>query len=294
METMLNFGLIVVVVGASAYAAHSLASLVIKLLQPNPVAEYLGTAKKQHKAGRLSFSDKAGAAIAGQIPISLKTWQQHLRWAQRGGEYEGRTVEQIIFMAVLFGALGILFPLLIPAPVAWGVPLILLVLPFSRLRSAAKKMRLRAEQSVPEMAALISAEAAAGVSPEEALMQASKMPGPLAGLVREAAAQAAYLGIPVFSHEKRRGALREAFEGSGISALRAFGVQLDVAASKGVDVAQRMSEISSSLAAEYRQRLMRKAEKLDTGMTVAVALFYFVPMMALILVPLLIEAVNAI
>jgi Flp pilus assembly protein TadB len=293
MDNVLNFLLIFVVVGASAYAAHRLVSLVIKVLQPNPVADYLGTGKKQRKTGQTSFSDRAGAAIAGQLPVSLKTWEGHLRWAQRGGEYDGRTVEQIIFMSALFGGLGILFPLLIPAPVAWGVPLILLVLPFSRLRSAAKKMRVRAEQSVPEMAALISAEAAAGVSPEEALMQASKMPGPLAGLVREASAQAAYLGIPVFSHEQK-GSLREAFEGSGISALRAFGVQLDVVASKGVDVAQRMSEISSSLAAEYRQRLMRKAEKLDTGMTVAVALFYFVPMMALILVPLLIEAVNAI
>ena len=294
MDTMLNFVLIFAAVSASAYAAHRLASLVIKVLQPNPVADYLGTGKKKQGAGQPSFSDRAGAAIAGQLPISLKTWEGHLHWAQRGGEYEGRTVEQIIFMSALFGGLGILFPLLIPAPVAWGVPLILAVLPFSRLRSAAKKMRVRAEQAVPEMAALISAEAAAGVSPEEALMQASKMPGPLAGLVREASAQAAYLGIPVFSHEKRKGSLREAFEGSGIGALRAFGVQLDVAASKGVDVAQRMSEISSSLAAEYRQRLMRKAEKLDTGMTIAVALFYFVPMMALILVPLLIEAINAI
>jgi len=293
MDNVLNLGLTFVVVGASAYAAQQLVKLIIKVLQPNPVADYLGTGKKQRSAGRPSFSDRAGAAIAGQLPVSLKTWEGHLRWAQRGGEYEGRTVEQIIFLSALFGALGFLFPLLIPAPVAWGVPLILLVLPFSRLRSAAKKMRLRAEQSVPEMAALISAEAAAGVSPEEALMQASKMPGPLAGLVREASAQAAYLGMPVFSHEQK-GALREAFEGSGIAALRAFGVQLDVAASKGVDVAQRMSEISSSLAAEYRQRLLRKAEKLDTGMTVAVALFYFVPMMALILVPLLIEAVNAI
>ena len=296
MDTILNFGLIFAVVGASAYTAHRLASLVIKLLQPNPVTDYLGTGKKQRGAGQPSFSDRAGAAIASQLPAfaSLKTLEGHLRWAQRGGEYEGRTVEQIIFMSALFGGLGILFPLFIPAPVAWGVPLILAVLPFSRLRSAAKKMRVRAEQSVPEMAALMSAEVAAGVSPEEALMQASKMPGPLAGLVREASAQAAYLGIPVFSHEKRKGSLREAFEGSGISALRAFGVQLDVAASKGVDVAQRMSEISSSLAAEYRQRLMRKAEKLDTGMTIAVALFYFVPMMALILVPLLIEAINAI
>ncbi len=293
MDDVLNFLLIFAAVGASAYAAHRLASLVIKVLQPNPVADYLGTGKKLRGAGQPSFSDRAGAAIAGQLPVPLKTLEGHLRWAQRGGEYEGRTVEQIIFISALIGALGVLFPLLIPAPVAWGVPLILLVLPFSRLRSAAKKMRVRAEQAVPEMAALISAEAAAGISPEEALMQASKMLGPLAGLVREASAQAAYLGIPVFSHEQK-GALREAFEASGIAALRAFGVQLDVAASKGVDVAQRMSEISSSLAAEYRQRLMRKAEKLDTGMTVAVALFYFVPMMALILVPLLIEAINAI
>ena len=293
MDNILNIVLMVLVVGASTYAAHRLVSLIVKLVQPNPVADYLGTGKK-HKAGQPSFSDKAGAAIAGQLPVSLTGLEKHLRWAQRGGEYEGRTVEQIIFLSALFGGLGILFPLLIPAPVAWGVPLILLVMPISRLRSAAKKMRIRAEQAVPEMAALISAETAAGVSPEEALMQASKMPGPLAGMIREAAAQAAYLGIPVFSHEKRKGAFREAFEESGIAALRAFGVQLDVAASKGVDVAQRMSEISSSLAAEYRQRLMKKAEKLDTGMTVAVALFYFVPMMALILVPLLIEAVNAI
>ncbi len=294
MDTLSNYGLISVIVGASAFAAHRLVKLIIKVLQPNPVVDYLGTARKNQGANQSSFSDRAGAAIAAQLPMSLTSWQMNLRWAQRGGEYQGRTVEQLIFISVLAGGFGILFPLLIPAPVSWGVPLILLVLPYFRLRSAARKMRVRAEQSVPEMAALISAETAAGVSPEEALMQASKMPGPLAGLVREASAQAAYLGIPVFSHEKRKGSLREAFEESGISALRAFGVQLDVAASKGVDVAQRMSEISSSLAAEYRQHLLRKAEKLDTGMTVAVAIFYFIPMMALILVPLLIEAVNAI
>ena len=171
--------------------------------------------------------------------------------------------------------------------------MILAGLPFIRLRSAAKTMRLRAEQSVPEMASLIAAETAAGVSPEEALMQASKLPGPLAGLVREAIAQSAYLGIPAFSHAARKGALRTAFEDSGIAALRAFGVQLDVAASRGVDVSQRMSEISSSLAAEYRQRLARKTEQLDTSMTVAVAMFYFAPMMGLILLPLLYEAMHA-
>ena len=293
IDTLTHFSLIVLIVSTTAFATHRLVALIIRLMQPNPVADYLGTGKKQRDM-QPSLGDKAGAAIAAQLPVSWTAWEQNLLWAQRGGEYSGRTVEQLIFISALSGALGTLFPLLMPAPVAWGVPLILLVLPYSRLRSAAKKMRVRAEQAVPEMAALISAEAAAGVSPEEALLQASKMPGPLAGLVREASAQAAYLGKPMFSHEKRKGSLREAFESSGIGTLRAFGVQLDVAASKGVDVAQRMSEISSSLAAEYRQRLMRKTEKLDTGMTVAVAIFYFVPMMALILVPLLIEAVNAI
>jgi len=60
-----------------------------------------------------------------------------------------------------------------------------------------------------------------------------------------------------------------------------------------VEVSQRMSEISSSLAGEYRQRLMKNARKLDTNLILVVVLFYFVPLMGLILFPLLQEAANA-
>ena len=292
--SLADLGLKLVVVLAAGYAAFAFAKVIMVALQPNPVAEYLGTGKKQRRQGQPSVGDRMGAVIAQRLAFSLGVWKTNLSWSQRGGEYEGRTIEQIIFQSALFGGLGVIYPLLVSAPAAWLVPAILTALPFMRLRSAAQNMRIRAEQSVPEMASLIAAETAAGVSPEEALMQASKLPGPLAGLVREAIARSAYLGIPAFGHADRKGALRTAFEESGIPALRAFGVQLDVAASRGVEVSQRMSEISSSLAAEYRQRLLRKTEKLDTSMTVAVAMFYFAPMMGLILLPLLYEAMNAI
>ena len=292
-ESLAEIGLKLVVVLAAGYAAFAFAKVVIVAVQPNPVAEYLGTGKRQQRQGP-SFADTFGAAVAAKLPISLERSRLDLVWAQRGGAYPGRTLEQLVFQAALLGALGLVYPLLVsPAPAAWFVPAGLAYFPFLRLGATATRMRGRAERAVPEMSSVIAAETAAGVSPEEAILQASKMPGPLAVLIREAIAHSAYVGIPLFSHDHQKGALRKIFEESGIPALRSFGVQLDVAASKGVEVSQRMSEISSSLAGEYRQRLMKNARKLDTNLILVVVLFYFVPLMGLILFPLLQEAANA-
>ena len=97
------------------------------------------------------------------------------------------------------------------------------------------------------MAALIAAEIAAGVSEENALTVAAQIPGPLAGLIGEAILHAGKTGLPLLSHETRKGALRTILDDSGSPALRAFGVQLDVAAAKGVEVDERMNELSQSL-----------------------------------------------
>jgi hypothetical protein len=43
-----------------------------------------------------------------------------------------------------------------------------------------------------------------------------------------------------------------------------------------------MSEIASSLAREYREQILEATEKLDGRLTVAVAVFYFMPMFLLI------------
>jgi len=278
------------VVGALVFAAHRLASLIIRSLQPNPVAEYLGAISTSD----IPFAEKAGASLAKKLPFSLDTWVDHLRWAQRGGEYQGYGIGRLVFLSMILGLGGLLIPILSHAPATWLMPFVAASFPFVWLRSASQKVKIRAEKALPEMAALIAAEVAAGVSPEEALAQATRLPGSLAQLVQEAIQHASQKGLPLLSHETHKGALRQIFEGSGIPALRSFVVQLDVAAGKGIEVAARMSEISRTLSREYRNRLTRNTEKLETNLTVAVAMFYFVPMMALILIPLFVEMIAAI
>lgn len=86
LDILADFGLQFVVVLAAGYAAFAFAKLVIVVTQPNPVADYLGTGKKQPRQGQPALGDKVGAAIVRQLPLSLSAWETNLRWAQRGGE----------------------------------------------------------------------------------------------------------------------------------------------------------------------------------------------------------------
>ena len=195
-------------------------------------------------------------------------------------------------MGATLGAVGFLMPLLNPSPLGWAVPFLALAAPFIWVRSAAEKVRTRTVRQLPELAALVAAEISAGAPAEESLERAAGLPGPLAGLLRDALAESQRVGRPLLSHGLQKGTLREVFEACGVPALRAFAVQLDTAAAKGVEVDARMVELSQTLAAEYRQRLMENIEKLETNLTTAVAAFYFIPMVLLILLPLFGEAMN--
>jgi tight adherence protein C len=272
------------------YAGYSLTRFILTRTGSNPLADYMGA---DRMATSPTLADRAGAALKQRWPFSLETWESHLRWAQRGGEYQGQTVGRQLFVSLLAGLTGLVFPLIGNAPILWTGPLVAGAFPYIRLRSTAKKIIRRAEKSLPEMAALIAAEIAAGVSEENALTVVAQIPGPLAGLIGEAILHAGKTGLPLLSHETRKGALRTILDDSGSPALRAFGVQLDVAAAKGVEVDERMNELSQSLSAQHRNRMMRSTEKLETSLTIAVAVFYFLPMITLILAPLMIELIGS-
>ena len=88
--------------------------------------------------------------------------------------------------------------------------------------------------------------------------------------------------MPLFSRGSTPGALKQVFDGADLPALRAFASQLDLVAERGVEGAELMSEIASSLAREYREQILEATEKLDGRLTMAVAVFYFMPMFLLI------------
>jgi len=170
-----------------------------------------------------------------------------------------------------------------PAPMAFLLPVGAFAYPLVRLRSKANTVRKRVFRTLPETAALIAAELAAGTAPDVAVSRAGAIPGPLSVLLREAVEASRSTGKPLFSRKPITGTLVEVMAQSGLPALHAFGSQLDLVASKGVAGAVLMAEIARTLGQEYRAKLQSEVEKLDSRLVLVVALFFFVPFVALLL-----------
>lgn len=239
-------------------------------------------------AGR---QEQIGMAVAGRL-LSVASWEDHLRWAQRGGQYLGQSLGGIVFQGLLYAALALLVLLVNPAPVAFLVPVGAFVYPLVRLRSKARTARKRVFRTLPETAALIAAELAAGTAPDVAVARATAIPGALSVLLREAVEACRATGRPLFSRKPIVGTLAETLSQSGLPALHAFGSQLDLVASKGVAGSTLMSEIARALGQEYRAKLQSEVEKLDSRLVLIVALFFFAPFVAVLLAAALMPVMS--
>jgi len=224
-----------------------------------------------------------GDRVGGLLPISLSEWQNHLEWAQRGGHYADQKLGGIIFTACLYAGGALLIVLIKPAPIFFLLPVLAFAFPFFSMRSKANGVRKKAVRALPEMASLVAAEVSAGTPPDQAVLRAAELPGPLAGLLSEAVSHARQTGRPLFSRKPVTGALVEVFSRAGLPALRAFAMQLDEVAGKGVDSAALMNDTARSLAREYRDRVMTEKEKLGGKLISLVAFHFFFPAVILIL-----------
>ncbi len=224
-----------------------------------------------------------GERVGGLLPISLTEWQNHLEWAQRGGYYSGQKLGGIIFSACLYAGGALLIVLVKPAPLFLLLPVLAFIFPLFAMRSKANAVRKKAVRGLPEMASLVAAEVSAGTPPDQAILRAAELPGPLSGLLGEAVSHARQTGRPLFSRKPVAGALVEVFSRTGLPALRAFGMQTDEVAGKGVDSAELMNDAARSLAREYRDRVLTEKEKLGGRLTALVAFHFFFPAVLLIL-----------
>jgi tight adherence protein C len=248
----------------------------------NQAAKALTSFYAERTGAQKTRQEEIGEAVAGKL-LSVKTWEDHLRWAQRGGLYLGQSLGGVVFQGLLFAGLAALVILVNPAPVAFVLPIGAFAYPLVRLRSKANTVRKRVFRTLPETAAMIAAELAAGTAPDVAVTRASAIPGPLSTLLREAVEASRGTGKPLFSRKPITGALVEVMAQSGIPALHAFGSQLDLVASKGVAGAALMSEIARALGQEYRAKLQSEVEKLDSRLVMSAAVFFFAPFVALLL-----------
>ena len=235
---------------------------------------------------------RAGERIAKSLPLSLETWQNHMLWAQRGGHYEGKTFGNIIFNACLYAGVAFALMLVFRALILILLPVLAFMFPLIAMRSKANKTRRLTVRALPDVASLVAAEVSAGTTAEQAVERATVLPGPLADLLKEANTVSRDTNKPLFSREGVPGSLVLVFSRTQLPALRAFALQIDEVANKGVDSAELMTTTARSLAREYRDRVMTEKEKLDGTLTTNVAFFFFFPAVLLIMAAFLIPLIG--
>jgi Flp pilus assembly protein TadB len=230
-----------------------------------------------------SRSEQIGDRIAQRLPISFDPWEANLKWAQRGGYFKGWGIGRLVFMAFVYGGLGACALIANPAPISLLIPILAAAYPFFSVRAKANTVRKRVIRSLPELATLVAAEMAAGVSPDQALQRAAALTGPVSGLLSDVFAYSRSTGCPLFGRKPVHGALVEVFSQANLPELTSFSVQLDLVAEKGVSGSLLMSEVARTLSREYRSRLDSEVEKLKGRLMLATAVFFFIPFVLIIL-----------
>ena len=165
--------------------------------------------------------------------------------------------------------------------------------PFMRVRSKANTVKGRVDRALPDLAALISAEMAAGNPPDKALHRAAEWGGPLSAIVQRAVQQSTTSGLPLFSRERMEGALVRTVSRYDLPALQSFMRQLDLAARKGAAGPEQMQRLAHTMILTHKERALREAEKLDGRLAVPAVLFFFLPFLIFILAPMMYPVLEA-
>jgi hypothetical protein len=226
---------------------------------------------------------------AGSLPGNLE-------WAQLGGHFASWGPETVIGRCAIFGGAAALgFLLADPGNLLFviGAGLLAGYYPVLQVNGRADDVRKRIGREVPEIAALVAAELAAGNAPDTAIERAAQVPGPLGKLLGRALAESRSSGRPLFSRKPVRGTLVELLLGSGLSQLAAFGAQLDLVAAKGVAGAEMMADISRAVSREYFEHVMSAAERLEGNLVVPSSVFFFLPFTLAVLLPVMTSFSNA-
>jgi tight adherence protein C len=230
--------------------------------------------------------DRVGQRLWRYLPLDPARWGLNVEWARLAGKHY--SLGRVTANALLYGG-GVAAALLIAeaAPLLWLTVPAAAALPFINLRAAANEARTAAERGLPEVAALVAAELAANNPPDKALQRAADTAGVLGLILKGAMAEARSSSRPLFSRKPLKGALVVWVERWRLPSLLAFGSSLDLVAGKGVAGEAMMSRIAQGMSREYREKLLKRAEALESNLVLPSAVFFFVPFMAAIVVPVL-------
>ena len=238
-----------------------------------------------------SFFDVGGTKFTSKMKLNfLDSWKEALFWAQIDDNFKSWTVGGMLvrgLVAALFiTAMIILFRL---PYFSWLLVFMALFMPYLLVKGKADEVMKRVKRLLPETATVIAAEMDAGATAGQAVERAGELPGPLGRVINQSVSKARQSERAMFSRGANKGILMEELNRHGMPELSRFAMQLDRVAAKGVDAPRIMVEIAKGLAREYKSQVQTVAANMDTELLIPMTLFFFLPFIVSILMPVLVS-----
>ncbi|MDK2981356.1 MAG: hypothetical protein PWQ55_1703 [Chloroflexota bacterium] len=242
-----------------------------------------------------SLFDRGGQRLAKNMKSNFfKSWKTSLYWAQVSDEYTTWTVGGMLARGIAAAVAVILIILLFGLPYfSWALVPFCIFMPYMLVNGKANETKKLVKRLLPETATVIAAEMDAGSTAGQAVGRAGELPGPLGRVINDAVSKSRQSERAMFSRGASKGVLMEELNQHDLPELSRFAMQLDRVAAKGVDAPRIMIEIARGLAREYRSQIQQTASNMDNELLIPMTLFFFLPFIVSILVPVMVSLTAA-
>jgi hypothetical protein len=224
--------------------------------------------------------------------------EHHLKWAQRSGKFETWTTSGILMRCVVYGLAGYLVFVqnlgisMMTIAITTGAALY----PYIQVRGEAESIQKQVSRMLPEVATLIAVEMRSGSSMDTSISRVSEMPTTIGRLFRDALAEQSRSNRPLWSSGQTVGVFLDFMNkesSSGMPQLRRFAKQLDRVSGIGVDSPEVIAKVAEGFSREYKARITKSAATLDTKLVFPTMIFFFLPFLMAIGLPLFMSVLSA-
>ena len=284
----------IVIVAASAFFAFIVWYLLSQVKITRSKAER--RMRQYLEEDEVSLFDKYGSKYLTRF--NVMSIEHSLKWAKRSGKFETWTASGILMRCIVFGLIGYLLILqnMGVSMISVAITVGLAIYPYIQVRGEAESVQKQVSRMLPEVATLIAVEMRAGGSLDTALSRVSEMPTVAGRLFKEALAEQSRKNRPLWSSGETIGVFLEFMEkeaSSGMPQLRRFANQLDRVSGIGVNSPEIIRKVADGFSREYKAKITKSAATLDTKLVFPTMLFFFLPFLLAIGLPLFLSVMTA-
>ena len=221
--------------------------------------------------------------------------RRQLYWAQRAGEWPDWSEADVWALRLTLALGGFLLGMLLQnRGLAVGGAAFGVLYPGMKLSDVAEKVQRHFLRELPEATQNLALMVSTGLSLSEALERISDGEGLVAAWIGDTLAAARGQPVGLFTPltgvgEKppEPGVLRRRALESGMQELINLAVQLDTIQQKGTGAEKLLGDLARTVAGDYNAEVRRRAEALGGKLVFPVMIFYFIPYLAALLMPML-------